>query len=186
MNTTPLPFDPANFANTEFVILDIETTGLDPHQGHCMVEFAAIKTKGKEIIGKYDQLINPGRMMDAEAEKITGISNSHIIMFGKPIAAVLPEIKDFIGNAILVGHNIKSFDAPFISKHMEDHSLGAIQNTLLDTLLLARESLNIGRYNLATLAGYFEIEQPHAHRAMIDVQTTMRVLWKLLELRSIS
>lgn len=180
-----IPFSPEKFRDTEFVILDFETTGLNPHEGDCIIEIAGIKTRGKEKIAKFEQLVNPGRPIHPEAEKISGITTAHVTMFGKPLAKAIGEFKDFLGSAVLVGHNIRAFDAKFLHKHYADHGLPALENSILDTLELARATLNIGRYNLGTLAQYFNIEQSRAHRAMSDTQTTMEVLWRLLELRGV-
>jgi DNA polymerase-3 subunit alpha (Gram-positive type) len=180
-----LPFSADDFATHEMVILDLETTGLDPMTGDCITEIAAVKTHGKKVIAKYEQLVNPGRPISAEAEKITGITNAHVMMFGKPLVKAIPEFVSFMGGATLVGHNLKGFDINFIQKHASDLGMPQLTNQLVDTLEIARASLSLGRYRLDVLAEYFGIEQPHAHRAMIDVQTTMEVLWKLLELRGI-
>lgn len=180
-----VPFIPEKFHETEFVILDFETTGLNPREGDAIIEIAGIKTRGKEKIGKFEQLVNPGRSIHPEAEKISGITNAHVAMFGKPLAKAIVEFKVFLDGAVLVGHNIRRFDAEFLHQHYADHGLAPLENPIMDTLELARASLNIGRYNLATLAQYFNIEQSRAHRAMSDTQTTMEVLWRLLELRGI-
>lgn len=180
-----LPFSKEEFPNIEIVTLDFETTGLNASV-HEIIEIGAVKTRGKEVVGTFEQLLRPTAPLDPKIEEITGLNGQHLLMFGKDADTVMLAFVDFIGDAVLAGHNIRQFDYPFLARHVVQAGLPAPSNNIVDTLELSRASLNIGNHKLSTLAQYFNIENRRAHRAMADVEATMEVLWKLLELRGIA
>jgi DNA polymerase III epsilon subunit family exonuclease len=166
--------------NPILVVLDVETTGLKPEDGHDVIEVAAQKVQGQEVVDTFVYLVNTDRFIDAEQEKIHGISNELLAVEGKPAKEVFPKLKEFIGSLPIVGHNV-SFDMAFINAHFDRLGVPRIQNNLLDTLALARKYLLIPSYSLEKVAAYLEVPQPKAHRALADVETTRQVFWKLAE-----
>ncbi len=150
----------------EYIALDIETTGLDPKKD-AILEIGAVRFKGKRIEESYTTLINPGRAIPYDIQQLTGIKS--VDVFGAPsIHAVLPELRRFVADTPIVGHNI-SFDLGFL--HYQNVCR---QNIGVDTFELATMILpNAGRYNLGALAKYLKIELPEtgqAHRALYDAQ----------------
>lgn len=163
-----------------FVILDTETTGLDPAKGEEMIEVAAQKVRGREVVGEYVRLIKATKSIPPDAEKVHGISQAMLEADGRPAKEVLPELVEFIGDAIIVAHNTP-FDLGFINAHLERLGLPKLQNKTLDTLELARRYLLLASYRLANVAAYLKVPQPSAHRALIDVITCREVFFKLIE-----
>ncbi len=167
--------------DTDYVIFDVETTGLKPEDGHGVVELAAQRVHGRQVVDVFDSLVNPGVKIDKEAEAVHGISNDQVQKEGKSIMEVIPSFVLFASGATLVAHNI-GFDLGFINKHLKDLNLPAISNPTIDTLQLARSKVVVGSYSLMYLARHFSISQPKAHRAMADVEVTRELLYKLLDL----
>src|SRR5262249_49650569 len=99
---------PSPTAPLEFVVLDTETTGLEPAFGHEVIEIGAQKIRGREVIGEYTQLIKPTRLIPPDAQRVHGISQADVDQHGVPASQAIPEVVKFIGDAIIVAHN-----APF-------------------------------------------------------------------------
>src|SRR5260221_9467017 len=95
------------------VAIDLETTGLDASTAQ-IIEIGAVKFRDGEIIGNYSTLVDPESPIPPKITSITGIRPEDIL--GKPkLRDVLPQLKEFVGDAILVGHNIE-FDLSFLQK----------------------------------------------------------------------
>lgn len=154
------------------IVLDTETTGLDPRQGHRLIEIACIELEDMLPTGKhFHRYIHPDRDIEADAEKIHGISIT--MLADKPRfheAIVVEEFLEFIGDSVVIAHNAK-FDASFIN-----HELGLCGREVLaeerwiDTLGLAQKRFP-GMYNsLDALCKRFKIslEGREKHGALID------------------
>ena len=165
----------------DYVIFDVETTGLKPEEGHAVVEMAAERVRGASIIDTFEAIVNPERKIDAEAAAVHGITDEVVKRHGKPLIEVMPAFMLFCSGAILVAHNIR-FDLSFVNSHLLKLGLPTLTNPLLDTLELAKQKVSLASYSLAYLAKHFQIHQPKAHRAMADVEVTRELLFKLLAL----
>lgn len=158
----------------EFIILDIETTGVDSKSDD-IIEFAAVKINASgEIIDKLNFLISTKQTLSPTIIALTGISQE--ALDGQPtINEVRLQIEDFVGDAPIVGHNI-GFDIEFLIAHGCDVK----NNPALDTLELAHTVLPYQDfYRLEYLAKRFSFSNQPAHRAMTDVLATVD-LFKLL------
>lgn len=164
----------------QFVILDTETTGLEPAKGAEMIEIAAQKIRGREVIDEYVQLIKATKPIPPDAQRVHGISQADLDADGRPAKDVLPELVEFIGDAIIVAHNAP-FDLGFINAALAQVGLTKLDNQTLDTVELARRYLLLASYKLSNVAAYLKIPQPSAHRALVDVITTREVFFKLIE-----
>ncbi len=162
------------------VVLDVETTGLKPEDGHDVIEVAAQKIQDKLVVGEYVSLIETGRILDPEVVRVHGISNELLAVEGQAASKVFPELVAFIGDCPIVGHNV-NFDMGFINAHLARMGLPKLTNALVDTLTYARKYLLMPSYSLGKVAAYLKIPQPTAHRAKADVETTREVFWKLIE-----
>lgn len=166
----------------EFVVFDVETTGLHPTEGDRIIEIAAVKVKNRKIIGTFETFINPRREIPIEAQRINKIT-PEMIADAPTHDEVLPNMLEFIGGACLAGHNVK-FDLDFLCYEMS--LLGRkLQNTTpaLDTLKLAKLFLpQISNFRLATLAQYFGILIEETHRALADVNLTVSLMYHLLDM----
>ena len=169
-----------NFLSTDFVVFDIETSGLDPLKDE-ILEIAGLKLHGEEIIGRFEALVQPTRSIPPEAEKIHGLNEFFLLVNGRTSQEVLNDFFAFIGEAIVVGHNIKEFDWLFINGQAKKLSLPLPQNKLIDTLELSRKLLPLPFYNLTNVAKFFGLEHKNAHRAMADVEVNTKVFIGLMK-----
>lgn len=168
------------FLETEFIVFDLETSGLYPDKDE-ILEIAGIKMKGPEEIGRFEILIQPTKPIAPEVEKINGLNELFLLVNGKKSKEALTEFLAFIGPSIVVGHNIKDFDWPFIISHAQKHTLALPKNPLIDTLHLSRQLLALPRYNLTEVARHFGYENRNAHRAMPDVEVNAKVFVELMD-----
>src|SRR5258708_6766897 len=159
------------------VAIDLETTGLDPSSAE-IIEIGAVKFQDDNILETYSTLVDPGSMIPAKITAITGITQDNIL--GAPkLREVLPKLKEFVGEAPLVGHNIE-FDLKFLQK------AGALKESRsIDTYELASVLLpTTPRYNLNALMQELNLTpEGDYHRALADSLATARVyiaLWDKL------
>ncbi len=165
---------------SEYVVIDVETTGFKPEEGHVVVEVAAQKIKGSTVIDQYQSLVKADRPMPPESTKVSGIDDALLLREGKTEITVFPKLREFIGTSVLIGHNVP-FDIVFLNCHCRKLNLPLLTNQTLDTLELSRRYLIIPSYSLESVARYLKVPQPTAHRAMADVDTTRQVFLKLVE-----
>ena len=163
----------------EFVIVDTETTGSRAGDDR-LIEIGAARLVGGEIVETFQQLIDPGRHVPHRITRLTGISTG--MVYGQPSAAqVLPRFVDFLGDAILVAHNLP-FDARFLDVALAEAGLAPLQNPSLDTLRLARRLLSaLPSKGLSKLTQHFGITVNGRHRALGDAVATAELLTILLE-----
>jgi DNA polymerase-3 subunit alpha (Gram-positive type) len=164
-----------------YVVFDLETTGLYPNSGDTIIEIGAVKIKNGEIIDRYDELIDPGKILNDEIIKITGINNEML----KDKRNEEDGIKSFmkwVDNLPMVAHNAK-FDIAFIENALSKYKLGNLSNIVIDTLGLSRYLESSERFhNLATLVKRYNIpwdENKH-HRADYDSEGTALIFDKML------
>ena len=169
-----------------FVIVDIETTGLDCNKDK-IIEIAACKIRNKEIIDEFSSLVNPGINIPKEIEELTGISNE-MVAESPDIKTVLKQFIKFCDDCTLVAHNAK-FDISFINNATKENSIN-FTPCYIDTLALARFLLPEYRcHKLSVLCRELEIENDSEHRAASDAKATAKFLVKffgMLEEKGIS
>ncbi|MBC7326093.1 MAG: 3'-5' exoribonuclease, partial [Moorella sp. (in: Bacteria)] len=157
-----------------YVVVDVETTGLDPASDQ-IIEIAAIRLEKGQLAGQWHTLVNPGRPIPPFIENLTGISNA-MVQGAPPLTAVLPAFLDFLGEAIPVGHN-GSFDLAFLYRALGSASW---HRPLLDTLALSRILYPcLPSYRLEYLTQKFSLEAGEHHRALGDALATARLLHTL-------
>ena len=169
-----------NIDNTQYVIVDIETTGLEPEKSR-IIEIGALKTDGPKETDVYTTLIDPGCDIPENIVAITGITGE--MLRGKPdIKKALSGFLDFISGKVLVAHNTE-FDIPFIQHHAEKHLKRKMDNKTVCTLKLSRILLpQLKNHKLHTVAEHLGVPVHDRHRAMGDVETTFHVWNKLVEM----
>ena len=150
------------------VALDLETTGLDANRD-AIIQIGAVKFRGERIEGEYETLVNPGVPIPGFISELTGITDA-MVARAPALAAALPELLRFVGNAPVIGHNLK-FDLGFLQKH------GALRNNVsIDTYDLASALLpSASRYALVALAAELGVPLRDAHRALNDARATQQV-----------
>ena len=163
-----------------FCVLDLETTGGSP--ATCEItEVGAVKYRAGELVGTFDTLVNPGAPIPPTITVLTGITQAMVIDAPR-IEEVLPSLLEFIGTAVIVGHNVR-FDMSFLNTASERLGYGRIPNPTSDTLGLARRLVReeVRGLNLQSLAAHFRSPVTPNHRALADAKATAHVFWGLLE-----
>ncbi|HCL47470.1 TPA: hypothetical protein DHW58_00560 [Patescibacteria group bacterium] len=151
---------------SEYIVLDVETTGVDARVDD-VIEFAAVRLDAKgEVIDQLDFLIGTQQPISSTVMALTGIRPEDLS--GQPeISTVIDKIRDFVGTAPIVGHNI-GFDVEFLNAKGAE-----LKNPVLDTLELAYTILPAqSYYSLEFLSHRFGFAHQPAHRAMADVLAT--------------
>lgn len=162
-----------------FVIVDTETTGSRAGEDR-LIEVGAAKLVGGEVVETFQQLVNPGQHVPLRITRLTGISTA-MVYDQPPASEVMPRFVDFLGDGILVAHNLP-FDARFLDVALAEAGLPPLQNASLDTLRLARRLLSsLPSKGLSKLTDHFGIEVKGRHRALGDAVATAELLTILLE-----
>lgn len=156
------------------IVLDTETTGLDPSQGHRIIEIGCVELIGRKLTGRhYHQYINPGREVEAGAIEVHGITNE--MLADKPdFSAIVDEFLGFIRGAELVIHNAP-FDVGFINaelKHLHRPEKVAALCSVIDTLVMARQKHPGQRNSLDALCQRYMVDnsQRDLHGALLDAE----------------
>lgn len=167
-----------NKVDCEYVIFDIETTGLSDRNDR-ITEIGAVRIKNGEIIETYNQLINPEVSIPEKIVKLTGITDE-LVRDEPRIEEILDEFIEFCGDSILVAHN-SSFDMGFIKRNCERLNI-EINNPVLDTLYLTRVLFpELKNHKLNTLCKHLEVPLENHHRAVDDAKATAGIFIKSLE-----
>ena len=163
-----------------YVLVDIETTGLSPIYDD-IIEIGAIKVENNKVVGEYNQLIKTDRSLPPMITELTGITDE-MLATGKMLETVLAEFIGFVGDNVIIGHNI-NFDLGFLCNKCKKYLNYNLNNDYIDTLYLARKLVpNSYNHKLGTLAKLFNISYEGAHRGLKDVEITYEVYNKLREI----
>ncbi len=156
----------------DFVIFDIETTGLNPQQDR-ITEIGAVKVRNGQIVDRFSAFVNPGVSIPSFIVKLTGITDE-MVKDAPPIEQVLNEFMEFIQGSVLVAHNA-NFDVGFIKQNAK--LMGEkVKNPYIDTLELCRKMFpELGRYKLNIVAKHLKIELENHHRAVDDSMATAKI-----------
>ncbi len=163
------------------LVIDTETTGLDPSDGHRLVEIAAIELFNHLPTGKtYHTYINPERDMPEAAQAIHGLS-AEFLAPHPLFAAVARDFLEFIGDDALVIHNAE-FDLGFINAELKRAGMTLLTAPVVDTLLLARRRFPGQPANLDALCRRFAIDlsSREKHGALIDGELLAAVYLELI------
>jgi DNA polymerase-3 subunit epsilon len=167
-------------SETTFVVCDLETTGMAASAAG-IIEIGAARVRGGQVVGEFQQLVNPGTWLPPFITRLTGIEDA-MLAGQPPIAQVWPRFVDFLGTDVLVAHNAR-FDLAFLNAAAAAYSGRPLSNSTLCTLKLARRLLPaVKRRGLDALASHFALPVHDRHRALGDVRITVEVLFHLLEL----
>lgn len=160
----------------EYVVLDLEMTGLSAKSDQ-IIEIGAIKIKNGQIVDKIETLVNPKCNIPQRVTELTGITDAMAVQ-GLDRDEAVAKLLDFIGDAVLVGHNV-GFDYSFLKQWAVNHKR-PLDLKACDTLKLARVLLPLEQpKKLECLCTYFGIERNREHRAMDDAVETWQVFEKL-------
>ncbi|MCH4888761.1 PolC-type DNA polymerase III [Acidaminobacter sp. JC074] len=179
-DTEPLIFNATDEDfNREFVVFDIETTGLSAK--HDMItEIGAVKVRNGSIVDHYSSLVNPQMDIPFKIVELTGITND-MVANERTIDQVLPEFLKFCEGSAMVAHNAK-FDIGFIKEQSMRQQLD-FNPIVLDTLTLAKLLLTeIKRFNLKRISKYLNVSLVNHHRAVDDAGATAQIFIKMIQM----
>jgi DNA polymerase-3 subunit epsilon len=170
------------------IVIDTETTGLDPYQGHRLIEVGCIELVNRIPSGQvFHRYINPERDIPAEAFAIHGIDNARV-KAERVFAEIAEDLAQFLGDAPLVAHNA-SFDHGFLNAEFERCGLPLIgRERLVDTLLLARRKHPGGSNRLDDLCVRYRIDNSRRtkHGALLDAELLAEVYVELIDAKQAS
>ena len=162
------------------IVLDTETTGLDPKQGHRIIELAAIELEGRKVsLRRFHRYLNPEREIEAGAVAVHGLTYERLQNEAK-FADIASSFLEFIEGAELIIHNAP-FDMGFLNHELGLLGLPPLQNGVLDTLKVAREMHPGKKNSLDALCGRYEIDNAHRslHGALLDTELLAEVYFAM-------
>lgn len=170
----------------EFVVLDIETTGLSPNKGGFIIEIAAIRIVDSKIVEEFSYLIDPKQKLYGKTIELTGITNEMVV--GQPTyGEILPKLYNFMGDAVIVAHNAMFDWDRFLLFYFS--KLGYYpRNEVICTkrffqnMRPDRRKLKLG-YGLTQLCEEYKVEfdESEHHRALVDTKVTAEAFLKMRE-----
>jgi DNA polymerase-3 subunit epsilon len=167
-------------ADADFVVCDVETTGLSPFANR-ITEIALVRVCDGEIVDKFETLVNPRQFIPREITDLTGITNE-MVYDAPDFAEIAPRVKEFIEGTVFVAHNA-SFDRGFVDQSFERCGMPHMEVPVLCTARMARRLMpSRGSKSLRSIAHQLGIRNPASHRAGGDAETTARVLLHFFEI----
>lgn len=166
--------------DVDFVIFDVETTGLQASAGDRIIEIAALRYKNGKAVDSFSSLVNPQINISQAAFAVNHISQE--MVDSAPLSAeVLPKFLAFAEDGCLAGYNV-GFDIGFL-----EHELGllgknlSVNTAIVDIIRMARRIVRgSDSYSLANVSRYLGIPMPQEHRALSDVELTVNVFSQLI------
>ena len=165
--------------NAEFSVIDVETTGLSARTNR-IIEIGIVKVKNLKITNRYKTLINPGTYIPGFITQFTGISDEDVsdAPFFEDVA---DEIKQFISDSVLSGHNL-SFDHSFVSSEFLRSGIEPLYNEQVCTLKIARRMFpDLKSKSLSSVTHFLNLKNPSSHRALADAEVTAHILIKMIK-----
>lgn len=159
----------------DYTVIDIETTGYDPNFNQ-IIEVGALRIRQNQIVDSFGEIINVGEI-PSYIENLTGITNSDIAN-GKPRRSVLNRFYQFVGDDILIGHNV-NFDINFLYDNLLEYGI-ILTNNFVDTMRISKKILpQLEHHRLVDLVRYYKIVHEKAHRAVSDCEATYKLFSNL-------
>ena len=162
----------------KYVVVDLETTGLDPHKG-CEIIEIGITEINENIIGRnYSRFVKPESNIPYFITNITGITNE-MVANEECLESVLPRFREYLGEKTMIAHNAK-FDIKFLNYYLEQLSLKPITNYICTMEMLKKCTTYKGKNKkLETACKYYDIKNENAHRADSDTLATAQLFLKI-------
>ena len=167
----------------DYVCLDLETTGLRP-SSDWIIEVAAYRVRSGRAEDRFVSFVRPGELSKVSSfiTQLTGITREMVADAPLP-GEVLPELFEFIGDDMVVGHNT-CFDMNFLYDGAVRAGLEPLGNDFTDTMRISRKTYrDLPNHRLGTLAQHLDVVPTVAHRAAADVETTIRCYERMVKAR---
>ena len=170
--TPSVSFPKGQDIDTTYCVLDLETTGLS-FRTEKITEVGIMKIKNGEVLDEFSCFVNPEKPIPQRVVEVTNITDD-MVKDAETIDKVFPKILEFVGDSVLVAHNA-DFDIGFLKYNAKQ--LGySLENTYIDTLRLSKDLFpDFKKYKLGIIADNLGIKVEVAHRALDDVDTTVKV-----------
>ncbi|QDD70140.1 PolC-type DNA polymerase III [Lactobacillus amylovorus] len=170
---------PMTYEDREFVIFDVETTGLSSVYD-TIIEIGAVKMKNGEVLERFDKFINPHHPLNEQTINLTSITDE-MVSAADDEDVVIKQFQDFYGDRPLCGHNVQ-FDVGFVNAALRRAGLSEITQPVVDTLEVSRLlHPEQNRHTLDSLAKKYNVSLEHHHRANQDAEATGYLMYKLLD-----
>lgn len=176
-----LVLNPASmtYEHREFVIFDVETTGLSSVYD-TIIEIGAVKMKDGVVLDRFDKFINPHHELSEQTINLTSITDE-MVQAADDEAVVIKQFRDFYGDRPLCGHNVQ-FDVGFVNAALKRCNLPQITQPVVDTLEVSRLlHPEQSRHTLDSLCRKYNVVLEHHHRANQDAEATGYLMFKLLD-----
>ena len=165
--------------DTTYCVLDLETTGLS-FRTEKITEIGIMKIRNGEVLEEFECFVNPEKPIPPKVVEITNITDE-MVKDAETIDKIMPKVLEFVGDSVLVAHNA-DFDIGFLKYNAKQLGL-SLDNTYIDTLRLAKDLFpDYKKYKLGIIAENLGIKVEVAHRALDDVDTTVKVFWVMLDM----
>ncbi len=166
------------FSETSFSVIDFETTGTSPPSSRA-IEVGIVRIENLEIIDTFQSFFNPGISIPPFISQLTGIENEDLIDAPK-FENVATEIKEFISDSVLVGHNLQ-FDYAFLKSEFNQANIILPNLEQICTLKLSRRLFpELKSKSLGNMAKHLRVRHKNVHRALSDATVTAKILLKLI------
>jgi DNA helicase-2/ATP-dependent DNA helicase PcrA len=162
----------------EYVVLDTETTGVNPTTDE-IIEVAAVRVRCGEMVESYQALVRPTRPV-GDSESVHGLSDELLAREGRDPGTVFKEFQAFIGSSPVAGHNVR-FDLRMLDSHGQRVGTPMQFGPSFDSLRYARRLLRSDSYRLGDLATLLKLPEDPTHRALDDVKTTVHLFARLAD-----
>ena len=170
--TPSVSFPKKQDIDTTYCVLDLETTGFS-FRTEKITEIGVMKIKNGEVLEEFSCFVNPEKSIPQQVVEVTNITDE-MVKDAQTIDKVMPNLLEFLGDSVLVAHNA-DFDIGFLKYNASQLGL-SLKNTYIDTLRLAKDLFpDYKKYKLGIIADNLGIKVEVAHRALDDVDTTVKV-----------
>jgi len=183
---TEIKFLQAGWETKPFCVIDFETTGLSALSDD-IIEIGAVKVLEGKIVDSFQSFVKPNVPIRETITRLTGITEE-TVQEAPTLAHVLPKLRDFIGDEVIVGHNV-NFDYQFYQQALQKTGEKVTHSVTLDTLALARSLLKMPSYTLDKVAKKLALREESGetlafrhHRAIEDARVTGLILIELLQM----
>lgn len=150
----------------EYVVVDIETTGLNAYENH-IIEISALKYRNQKMIDRFVTFVNPNVMISSFITNLTGITDE-MVEKAPYIEEVIDLFHRFVKDEIIVGYNV-GFDIGFLDHNLRTSTDEYLTNAYVDVLRIARRTLPyLSHHRQTDIAQYYGISIQGAHRAEKD------------------
>lgn len=176
--TMSLPTPADALTALDYAVVDVETTGLNPLSGDRVCEVAVVRRRQGRTIDTFQSLVYPQRQISLGAAQVNHLSDADVA-HAPLFADIAPRLVSILDGAVFVAHNAP-FDLGFLANEWQRLRWPPRNDFVVDTLALARRLYAFPSNSLAAVARRLGVTRSQAHRALGDVQTTARILDRML------